>query len=214
MKKLIEKLKLPANERGMSLIEILIALGIIITVATLVSYSIASGLNKLQNLNIQRRAGECARIVMEYFSTVSPDVVYGKSPQVQLESDFAGAGIMELNAFVNSTTNTCKPLSDPGTAIGQKVQMKYAICPGCVSYTYTDPLDPGLPAWTACEYTLKVRVTYNGLTMGGKRKIEYNKKLYEGKRYGCVVDPLMDVGVTVCGSTAGGEAVKSCNWTN
>lgn len=209
------------TDTGFSLVELMVAVSIMIIVSTTVAYSISVGMIKLQNLRIQRTANECARIVMEYFNTVPPDIIYGLGPSTEIKGDFNNTGIMALNTFVTMANSACRDFSDPTLPIGRKVKLAYSICPGCVAYTYSDPADPAAPPWTTCKYSLKVKVRYNiqysASSTYRQKTIEYKKDLFGGKRYECY-DKLGVYPQSVCAtnSSSGGgggvETFKGCQW--
>jgi prepilin-type N-terminal cleavage/methylation domain-containing protein len=178
--------------RGMTLIEVLIAMALLSVVLIGMAIMISLGFLQMNNMRVQRAASNCARIVMEYLETIPPDVIYGWNKQMPLNGDFAsGAGVTSLNTFINSGDDACQKLSDTtGDPLGKKVKLTYSICPGCYSTTQLDPIDPvnGKP-WTTCFYFVKVRISYNGLNLGGNRKIEYDKKYYSGAVGDCTDTP-------------------------
>lgn len=192
------------DTKGFTLIEILVAMAILGLVLVGMAMMISTGFVQMNNLKIQRSAANCARMVMEYLETLPPDLIYGLSPQANMQGDFAsGGGIGELNDFVNNGNSTCRTLSDTSSRVGKQVKLKYNICPGCVSRTQQDSYGV---EWTTCEYFVKVRITYNGLTMGHGHTIDYATKFYEGAIGSCTDTP------NGCGSESltGGDSVRDC----
>ncbi len=198
------KFRKAGGTKGMTLIELLMAVTILGTALVGMASLISSGLLQLQNIRVQRTAANCARMVMEYLETVPPDDIYTWSPGVALEGDFAaGGGVSQLNAFVNAGDQTCRDLSDAGNVYGKRVQMKYAICPGCYSATQCDP--DSLICWTSCYYFYRVKVSYNGVGMGDARSEEYFTKKYHGQNRLCT-------DLEACGEGNIPGTLKNCSW--
>ncbi len=180
------------NESGMTLIEILIAMTILIVTLLVVVIALSSGMEQLNEQRIKRTAAECVRVVMEYMSTMPPDTVYGyaggsPNPSV-ITGNFAAGGFLQLNAFVNSINPACRDLSDISKPLGSKVQLRYSICPGCISYTDIDP--ESLIPWTTCMYNMEVMVSWNAVNFGGSKLIKYKKKFFGRSRGSC--DPAVN----------------------
>ncbi len=176
MKKLIRTKSI----RGMTLIEIMIAVAILAGALIGTASVVSVGLVQLNNIRVQRAAANCARMVLEYLEALPPDVIYNMSPGAAITGDFAsGAGIPGLNSFVNSNGDTsCYDLSNTATGIGAQVKLQYMVCPGCYTYSYLEPAS--LLEWTQCYYIIKAGVSFNGLVLGAPRKIIYEKKRYHG----------------------------------
>jgi prepilin-type N-terminal cleavage/methylation domain-containing protein len=190
--------------KGVTLIELLMAVAILSTALVGIASLISSGLLQLQNIRVQRTAANCAKMVMEYMETIPPDDIYTWSPGVALEGDFAtGAGIEQLNNFVNAGNQTCRDLSDTSNVYGKRVQMKYSLCPGCYSATQCDPVT--LICWTSCYYFYRVKVTYNGVAMGDSRSEQFFTKKYHGQNRLCT-------DLEACGEGSIPGTLKNCSW--
>ena len=201
----IRKLMSPPGVRGMTLIEVLVAMVVLTSALLSIASLISVGLLQLNNIRIQRAASNCARLVTEYLSTLPPDVIYAMSPGSPMYGDFdAGGGVPGLNSFVNSGSyDACRKLSDPSNPAGKKVNMTYGVCPGCHATTMTDPVT-GI-AWTACIYLIRIRVLYSGFQIGGRRTIDFFVKRFTGTAGKCT-----DSGGCGTGTAAG--TLKDCNW--
>jgi len=186
MSQRLKRIKALREEKGFTLIEILVAMGIISLVLVSMALLISLGFLQLNNMRIQRTASNCARMIMEYIETLPPDVLYGMSPGAPIEGDFASSsGISNLNDFINSGSDvSCKKLSDLADPVGKKVKLKYKICPGCFA---SDELDSYGEAWSTCYYFARVRIEYNGLNLGSHRVVDYYKK-YFGETVGSCLD--------------------------
>jgi len=210
MRLLLKKRLMRGKSRraGMTLIEILVAVTILTFAILSVASMISFGMVQLQNIRIQRAAANCARMVIEYLETLPPDVIYALSPQTPIYGDFSsGTGVASLNNFINSGDTSCKNLSDPADTMGKKVKLAYGVCPGCYSYTKTDPVT--LVSETYCYYFVKARITYNGLSLGGQRKIDYYKKREENKSNPYCTAPQNPSG---CGTGSIPGTLKDCNF--
>ncbi len=197
---------------GMTLIEILIAVAILASVLVGMAMMISIGFLQMNNMRVQRAAYNCSRMVIEYFETLPPDVMYGMSKNTPAWGNFV-SGIQQLNDFVNAGINdtadtSCKELSDPSTPLGAKVALTYGICPGCF---YATQLDSTGNPWTTCYYFLRLKVRYNSWNLGKGREIEYEKKYYDGASGSC--DDTDNPNGCGAGMTENlpGE-VKDCTW--
>lgn len=187
--KLIKKAKRISarGESGFTIIELLVAIAILTFALLGILLSVSSGLAHLKDKEMERSAVECARVAMEYMSTIPPDVVYGMaggspSPSA-ITGDFAGSGFLQLNQFVNSMNPACRTLSDTSQTPGAKVQLKYSICPSCYSYTDIDP-DTLIP-WTTCYYYMEVKISWNNLVYDKVQTLDYDKKIYSQATGSC-----------------------------
>lgn len=176
MKKLISHLRKKDGERGISLIEILFAMGILLIVLVGVQSSVAAGLSHIKDYSIHRAATECARIGIEYMGTLPSDALYilnkadGNEGSPVMGS-FAGGGFPAMNAFAASANGDCtKYSSDPS------VNLAYLLCPGCVASTHVDAAS-GIEN-TTCQYTVIATVSFTGKSYKSVRSISYEKKMY------------------------------------
>ena len=202
MKTWIKRMKSKDDEKGMTIIEVLVSMVILVIALLGIEMAVAAGLAKLKDQQIARGAAECARTLMEYFYTVPIDAVYKEheDPGQWVYSSFGGAGFPALNAFVWSGDSACKKYSDIADPIGNKVQMRYAICPGCVAHTEED--EETTIDWTTCYYELRVMITYNGLIYGGPNSIQYYHKFIPANQDECEA---------ICGtSPPGTDKVNPC----
>jgi prepilin-type N-terminal cleavage/methylation domain-containing protein len=173
--------------RGLTLIEVLVAMAILSVMLISMAIMISVGFLQMNNMRIQRAAANCARMVMEYLETMPPDVIYGWSKQTALNGNFASGGVTQLNAFINSGGDTtCRKLSDASDPLGKKVKLRYTICPGCYSTTQLD--NYGQPG-TTCIYFARVRISYNGLNLGHNQTVEYPAKFFTGQDGTCIATP-------------------------
>lgn len=202
MKIWIRRLKSKDDEKGMTIIELMVSIVILLVALLGIEMSVAAGLAKLKDQQITRGAAECARVVMEYFSTIPIDQVYENhaTPGDWVYSSFGGGGFPALNAFVWNANSTCRDYSDPTHPIGKQVQMRYALCPACVTHTEEDP--ETMMEWTTCYYELKVMISYNGLIYGGPQSVTYTHKFTPVDMSDCE---------TICGtSTPGEDKINPC----
>jgi prepilin-type N-terminal cleavage/methylation domain-containing protein len=197
-----KKMPIPGM-RGMSLIEVLVAIAILSVAMVSITSAISVGLLQLNSIRIQRSASNCARLVMEYINTMPPDVIYGLSPGAPIFGNFATSGLMSLNDFANSgTNNACKELSDPTSAVGQKVDLQYGICPGCTSTTITDATT--LVSYTTCIFLIRVRTEYSSPSVGGRRTINFFVKKQTG-----MYDNNCE---NTCGTGTPTGSLRDCAW--
>lgn len=198
----LRKLKPARDMRGLTLFEVLVAIAILSVVLIGMAVMISAGFVQLRNLEIKRSAANCARMIVEYLETLPPDSIYGLSPHEPMEGNFASESAMqELNAFVSNSDTACRQMSDKNENLGKAVQMKYYICPGCVSRTQVNA--DGMK-WTTCAYFFRVRVTFNGLGMAHGQKIDYPVKFYRGSMGSCTDIP------TGCGEQESETELKDC----
>ncbi len=192
---------------GFTIIELIIAAAILAG-AIITTFSIVqAGIGKLNDMRVKNQVRECARLAMEYYSALPPDVVYAMSKNAPRTGNFMTglAGADDMATFVTDTYPVCKDLSDPGNPVGSRVLLNYTICPGC--YTYKDP-DPEV-VYSTCKYYFKFRVTYNAVRYGGENQhMDYTLQTYTAQSGDCDVS-LNSRG---CGSSMGGETHKSCDF--
>ena len=195
----------PARIAGFTLVELIVAVGILMTVLMMTLTLVQEGIGKLADMRIKGKVKECARLTMEYFSTIPPDVVYGMSKGSPQTSNFKDGmpADEDLRNFVNDSYPVCRELSDPSTALGAKVQLQYTLCPGCITYGDIDN-----PNYSMCIYFYKIRLQYNGLQYGGTGKtIDFMGKVYTGQSGDC------DDGINAngCGpGPPGSDLLKNC----
>ena len=178
--------------RGMTLVEVMVAVtllsGSLIALASMVSM----GLLQLQNMRMQRTASNCGRVVMEFLETIPPDVIYQGTGAAFSGDFFNGGGPLldALAAYMNQNNGgICRDLSNPAHPMGERVNLQFDVCPGC--YTYTNTEDTGID-YTTCYYFYRVRVRYQHLILGGSREENYFKKQFYGTTGVCddTVNPL------------------------
>ncbi len=193
------------GEKGFTFVEVMIAMTILVSVMIGIAMSLNTAMAQLKELRVKRTANDCGRAIMEYLSTLPPDVVYAASPGTPIVGDFSTGGILQLKQFVygselDNIPTACMEMSNPASVVGKRVNMKYSICPGCNAYTEEDTTG-GANDYHTCKYTIKVRIEYNGLHLARSvdkpHKIDFMKQLYEGKAYPCV--DTAGIGVSVCG---------------
>ena len=167
---------------GFTLIELMIAVTILMSALLLTLGLVNQGIGRMHDALITSDVKECARLTMEYLSTLPPDVIYGMSPGTAQTSTFAlASGDNDLVNFVNDSYPICRRLSDGGTGIGNKVQLRYTLCPGCQAHE-----NPVYTGFVTCIYFFKLRLTYNAAQYGGANKhIDYAAKLYAGQAGDC-----------------------------
>lgn len=174
MKRHIETLRKKEGERGFSIIEVIIAMGILVIVLVGVQSTVTAGLSQIKDYGIERSAAECARIAIEYLGTIPSDVLYDMNKTNNgnpIVGNFAGGGFPALNAFAASASGDCTKLS-----ASSQVNLQYALCPGCVASTHVD-LDT-LIENTTCQYTVIASVFYTGMIYKRRHKIMYERKMY------------------------------------
>jgi prepilin-type N-terminal cleavage/methylation domain-containing protein len=174
-----------ARNSGFTLIELMVAMTILMVSLILTLTLLQEGIGKLGDIRLKAKVQECARLTMEYYSSLPPDTVFGMSKGAPKQNDYntGSGGDEDLNSFVNDSYQTCKELSSNGNPVGSKVQLKYTICPGCLAHT-----NPLYPTFTTCMYFYKLRLSYNSIRYGGTDKhIDYVAKTYTGQAGDCEV---------------------------
>lgn len=157
------------KQKGLTLVEILVAMTILTTTLVGVEMSVAAGLAQLKDQQVGRMAAECSRIIMEYFSTIPADTIYQEdaSKGSPVVGTFMAGGYPGLNAFVIGANSACKTLTQSG-----RVSMAYSVCPSCVANTQVDPTT--LVESTTCYYELDVNVSFNGLAFSNAPHKPFN----------------------------------------
>lgn len=182
----------------------MVAVTILLTVLILTLSLVQQGVGKLGEMRRKAEIRECARLTMEYFMTLPPDEVYGLSKSSPKTGDYSSSSVgnEDLIDFVDDNYKICQELSAGGSVLGNKVQLRYTICPGCL--VHEDLVN--FPGFVTCMYFFKLRLEYNAVRYGGKdKKIDYMGKMYTGQKGGC--DDLNG-----CGATGDmPDILKNCN---
>lgn len=202
MKNLIHALRKKESDRGFTLVEILVAMSVFLIALAGVQATVSAGLQQIKDAQVNRGAAECARIIMEYLSTVPADAIYKQSADSGGNPILsASGGIPPLDNFMNGVSGSeCLRLST-----NPKVQLTYSICPGCVAYTYNDA---SVGLYTTCDYSLQATVNYRGLIYKRSRSITYEKKFF-GKNTGKCEDMCGVGGSPPVGQWA--HKINKCN---
>lgn len=188
---------------GFTLVEVMVALAILMTSLIFTLDLVGKGIGKMYDMRIRSQVKECARLTMEYYSTLPPDVIYGMSKQSPQTATYATPSDENLITFVTQSYPICRTLSDPSNAVGAKVQLRYTICPGCLAHE-----NPSWVGFISCIYYFKLRLTFNSFQYGGvNHNIDYAAKLYAGQSGECD-DSVNPNG---CGSGGYPDTVRQCN---
>jgi len=191
---------------GFSIVELLIAVSILLISLILTLTIVQGGVTHLSDMRIKSKIRECARLTMEYFGAIPADKAYAMSKSAPKQGNYSsGGGDQDLANFVNDSYPVCKDLSDPGNPLGAKVQLKYTICPGCITYRDTTTTPASL--YSTCLYIFKLRLTYNSMYYGGKNMhVDFTTEAYTGQSGDCDTSLNPDG----CGIGSSPETKKIC----
>jgi len=195
----------------MTIIELLVATFILLVASASMWMALNAGMIHLRNMQIDRAAAQCARMVMEYFHTIPAEKLYEWHKDEASEGDWlpgsfadAGMGFGPLNTFVSSMNTKCRDLSDTSLPEGAKVVMRYSLCPGCTSFVSVDA--ETLQETVTCEYLVTINVCYNKLAYGGNRCIEHKLQMVPSTSENCA--EICGAAVVAPGEMK--EVVKKC----
>jgi len=188
---------------GFTLIELMVAMALLVISLIFTLDLAGDGMGKMYDMRVRSQVKECARLTMEYFSTLPPDVIFGMSKQTQQTGTYASAtGDENLVNFVVQSYPICRTLSDPSNAVGAKVQLRYTICPGCLAHE-----NPAWAGFIVCIYNLKLRLTFNSVMYGTlNQNIDYSAKLYAGQAGDCDTTKNPNG----CGSGTMPDQIRNC----
>ncbi|MEW5946728.1 MAG: type II secretion system protein [bacterium] len=152
----------PGDQKGLTLIEAIVAYAILVTIlsSTLVLYQ--SGIGKMAHSKLKRQAHTCGTLLMEYLQDVPPDAIFSGTGGALHTSNFStgSPAFMDLPDFLSASGGAfCMTMStDPD------IQLQYMICPGC-EYCNVSVLE-GYPCnldtnAISCLYYIQVRLKWN-----------------------------------------------------